>query len=225
MQIASNSMASFRTAKELLDRVADRYRSLSSYSDVGVIRPRGTSEPLTCWFETDYQFPGKFRFQFIRPHPRRRRTGRWIPMYRITKYVVGSNGNGAYLFTQERGRHASCNDEESLELAIAGATGISRGAAHTIGRLLLPSVEGFSLLMLRKPRLKTTRAFEGINCYRVSGLHPWAPGRYTAWIGTEDLLLRKLIKHRASTEEVRWDIHVDTVVDPLRFEQPGPDAC
>lgn len=145
-------------------------------------------------------------------------------MYRITKYIVGSDGAGAYFFTQERGRKPSREDAESLEMAIAGATGISRGAAHTVGSLLLPSVEGFSLLMLRKLRLKTTRPFKGVNCYRVSGLHPWSPGRYTVWIGTDDLMLRKLVKHRSATEEIRWNINVNHGVDPLRFEQPQPDA-
>lgn len=208
-------MALFRNAREFVIAAVARYRELSSYSDVGVVRSGHRTLPPSCWFETDFQRPGAFRFQFIRPHAHRR-----LRFHRLTKYIAGSDGTSPYFYAEERGHKPLIERESSLELAVAGATGISQGAAHTIGALLLPTVGGFELTMLRKLRFRTSRPLDGVMCTVVSGLHPWGGGRYTAWFGT-DLLLRLLIRHRSCEEEVRFNIRVDEEVPCARLRMPG----
>lgn len=212
-------MPSFRNARDFLIAALANYRGLHTYSDVGVVRARQGTLPPSCWFETDFERPSRFRFQFIRPHPHRR-----LSNYRLTKYIAGSDGAAAYFYTEERGYKPSVEPESSLEMAIAGATGISQGAAHTIGALLLPSAGGFELSMLRRLRFRASRQFEGTACTVVSGLHPWGGGRYTAWFGTHDLLLRKLIRDRPREEEVRLNIRPNKAIASARFAAPSGEA-
>ena len=58
-----------------------------------------------------------------------------------------------------------------LPLAVAGATGISRGTAYTVPELLLDEIDGTSLRDLIQPT--TSRcSFEGTTCHRIRGEHP-----------------------------------------------------
>jgi hypothetical protein len=207
-------MPTYRNAHQFLEAVFAYYKSLQSYSDVGVVRQTWAPEPLTCWFESDFEAPGRFRFQFIRPHPSRR-------LYaRLTKYIIGSDGKQAYFYTEERGSEPVVELEESLKMAVAGATGISRGSAYTIGHLLLECVDGFSLLMLSHLRFRRSAEFDGVLCHRVSGLHgSW--GRVTLWIGANDMLLRRSVHHRSRSEEVRFNIRVDTPLPEGRLNIPS----
>lgn len=201
-------MATYRNAREFLDALTAHYRALSSYSDVGVVRPIWKPDPLSCWFETQYESPGRFRFQFIRPHPYRKLR------HLLTKYIAGSDGSAAYFVTEEGGRLPTVEEQESLEMAVAGATGISQGTAHTIGGLLLECVGGFSFSMLQRPRFRSSRHFDGVACYRVSGVFP-PIGRFTLWVGAQDFLLRKVVNHRHRKEEVRFNISAN---QPINFE-------
>lgn len=191
-----------------------RYRSLRSYSDVGVVRPVHAAKPLSCWFETDYVAPDNFRFQFIRPHPYR-------PLAQhLTKYVAGTASGEAYFCTEQRGEKRRVERESSLEMAVAGATGISQGTAHTIGALLIERVGGFSLSMLNHLRFRESQNFDGVSCYRVSGVHPRRHS-VTLWVGVHDLLLRRLVHHRLRREEVRFRIRTDVDIPKARFDIPA----
>lgn len=206
-------MATYRNAREFLAAVTARYRALASYSDVGVVRPIWKLEPLSCWFETHYESPSRFRFQFIRPHPYRKLR------HLLTKYIAGSDGTAAYFVTEERGQLPVVETQVSLGMAVAGATGISQGTAHTVGSLLLECVGGFSFSMLQRPRFRSTRNFDGVACYRVSGVFP-PIGRFTLWVGTQDLLLRKVVNHRHRNEEIRFIIEVNQPINSEVFCVP-----
>lgn len=207
-------MATYRNAREFLVEVTARYRAIASYSDVGVVRPTWKSDPLSCWFETQYEGPSSFRFQFIRPHPYRKLR------HLLTKYIAGCDGNTAYFVTEQRGQSPKVESQESLEMAVAGATGISQGTAHTIGSLLLECVGGASLSVLQRPRFRSARSFDGVACYRVSGVFPHI-GRFTLWVGMQDLLLRKVANHRHRKEEVRFRIEVNKPMNPDVFCVPN----
>jgi hypothetical protein len=72
--------------------------------------------------------------------------------------------------------------EESLKLAVAGATGISGGSAHTIARLLLPEIGGFSLSKLadvnleREGRWKALSATNSLAFIHEADLTPCGSG-------------------------------------------------
>jgi hypothetical protein len=111
--------------------------------------------------------------------------------------------------------------EQSANLArlVSRATGVSQGTAHTIGKLLVADVYGFSLTDLRRPRFRRSRDFEGVTCLCISGIHP-RRGRVTVWLGAKDLLLRKIIDHEFHREEVRQHIVVDQPIHEQVFDIP-----
>ena len=120
-------MSIYPNARAYLQAVYERYRSLQGYCDTGVSRSLGRRYPRICKFETKYQHPNLFRFAFESPHPNKRR------QHLSTKCVVGHDGTAPYFFSQHYSGPANLEHEESLDIAVAGATGISSGTAHTIG--------------------------------------------------------------------------------------------
>ena len=77
--------------------------------------------------------------------------------------------------------------------------------------------------MLRRIRFRRSRVFDGVMCTRISGLHPRG-GRYTAWFGVDDLVLRKLVRHHVKCEEVRFDIHINAEIPDARFYVPSTET-
>jgi hypothetical protein len=159
--------------------------------------------------------PKFFRFEFLSLHP-------FLPLrHVVTKHVCGFDGAEAYSVTQRSGESAVVELEESLKLAVAGATGISGGSAHTIARLLLPEIGGFSLSKLADVNLEREAEVEGALCYELTGVHPRG-GPHTLWIGKSDLLLRKLSERvrDSPSEEIRSAIIVDADLEPSVFGIP-----
>lgn len=206
-------MPTYNNARECIAAIAARYRMLDSYADEGHVRREGSTGPDECWFETQFSRPGLFRFQFSRPHP-------YPPLrHLVTTTVIGSDGTTAYCHVEHDGSVRLNAIEDNLGLAVAGATGISRGAAHTIGNLLLDCVGGLSLSMLHRPRFRRSREFNGEYCGRITGIHPGC-GRVTLWFGASDLLLRKIVRHRIGSEEVRKNIRTGQPIDRAVFRMP-----
>jgi hypothetical protein len=206
-------MPTYNNARECIAAIIARYRVLDSYADEGYVRPSGSTGPNECWFDTQFSRPSLFRFQFSRPHP-------YPPLrHLVTKVVVGSDGTTAYSRIEHDGLVRKNDIEQNLGLAVVGATGISRGAAHTIGNLLLECVGGFSLSMLNRPRFRRSRGFLGEHCGRITGIHPRG-GRITVWFGTSDLLVRKIVRHRTKNEEVRENIRIGQSMDQAVFRVP-----
>lgn len=204
-------------ARAYLEAVHAHHRALPAYSDTGWSRPLSPRQPGVCRFETRYLGPGLFRFAFERPHP-------FPPLKHIvSRSVVGHDGDSAYLHTQDGSRPATLSRPGSLDLAVAMATGISSGTAHTIGALLLAEVGGWNLLDLRRLRFRRQRIVAGVRCVCVSGLHPRG-GRVSAWFGADDMLLRRLIDSRAGTEERRYIPPGLPTIAPADFVVPGTAA-
>src|SRR5580765_7716705 len=72
-------MPLFRNARACLEATAARYAALSSYSDVGVAEDISKLRRPSCWFNTQFESPTLYRFQFVTAHPfwplhQRRRT-------------------------------------------------------------------------------------------------------------------------------------------------------
>jgi hypothetical protein len=162
-----------------------------------------------------YQRPAFFRFAFSSPHP-------YPPLsHLITEHVAGFDGTDGYFQTKSPKDVAPSRDLMSVRLAMAGATGVSSGSAHTIGRLLLPEVHGTSMLDLLDPRFNADAEIDGKVCYSISAQHPKSNER-EVWVEKESLLLRKLIwiRETARSEEVREDISVNEPIEPQLFAAP-----
>ena len=209
------------TARLLLDQMAEKYSRLVSYQDEGLVKTTfdeetgGRIEKLP--FKTSFKRPNLVRFE-------------WTD-YFLTKLgkkrVVWSNGKESFTYW-EPDRYEK---EENLGLAIAGATGISSGSAHTVLRMLLgyEEIGGFTWTNLNNTSVLEETVFEEVVCYHIKGTHPGGVV-YELWIGKNDLLLRK-VRHETKDEgkvtieeEVRRNIHVNELIANALFDYKPPIA-
>lgn len=206
--------------QDFLLQMVERYAAMDSYSDTGVVRQRldMVEPPFEIAFSTAFKKPWLFRFEFATPHP-------YPPLrHNITKHVVGFDGTTAYFATNEpEAESFDVEVEDDISLAVAGATGISGGAAHTIARLLLPDIGGLSVLDLVGVQLKADVVFDGCVCSVIAAQHPRDRRPLELWIEKDTVLLRKLITGDGSTEEVRQGIQVNAPPDAALFQAPPDD--
>jgi len=122
------------TAEEILTQVAKTYRQIESYSDKGVVKTLFFTESGKRLdekpFATDFVRKENFRFEFSNKHP-----FLFSPTY---KSIIFGLGNNAVTWRSHKlgEDNVGINKEESLDMAIAGATGISGGSAYDIPALL-----------------------------------------------------------------------------------------
>ena len=194
-----------------------RYTRMRSYRDEGVVRtdlPPHSS--LETRFDTAFSAPDLFRFSFARPHP-------YPPLsHVISRCIVGSDGAQAYLWTRHADDVPKLWVDSDVSTVVAGATGISSGAAHTIARLLLPRVGGWALDQMRDLSVVGEVQIGGIACHKVAGSNPRGEPCEIV-VEVESLLLRRLSHGpgQLTQEEERWAIRVDELLDAESFAVPA----
>lgn len=182
----------------LLDRLVRRYRQLRNYADHGFVRDR-RRHGQQVHFETFYKAPALFRFEFRRPHPFR-------PLRdHVTCHAVGCDRIGPYFWSRSYAGDETLDRDEPLGVAVARATGISLGSAHTIAALLFDQVGGSELLRLRRVRRCRGATMDGTPCFGLTGRHP-ARGQVTVFVGKKDLLIRGLVYRRLQKIQVRQGV-------------------
>lgn len=191
-------------ATRILNNMFSVYARAASYQDEGILVTTtdtptgGVIEKMP--FKTFFKRPSLFRFE-------------WTD-FTTTKlgrtYRIWSNGTDAFTYW-EPDRYEK---EESLSLAVAGATGVSSITVNTVSDLLLPDELGPSALKkLTRVSLLGEDVFEGVHCYRIKATED--NESIELWIGKNDLLLRKLRRERKQgdelliREEMRRKIQVD----------------
>jgi hypothetical protein len=76
-------------------------------------------------------------------------------------------------------------------MALAGATGVSGGAAHTIPRLLLgEEVGGRPMITLQDAARIEDAKLDAVNCFRIRGKH--GSDLMTIWIDSATFLVRRI---------------------------------
>jgi hypothetical protein len=185
---------------------------MRSYQDRGVVLTKFPSKQVSdeLTFVTFFRRPDRFRFEWIRHHP-------YEGLRHVrTQYVIWTDGTGAFRYPDRDGK---VEPEESLGMAIAGATGVSKGAAHTVSRLLMAEVGGFMLPELQRLTLGESSC-DGVPCHRIGGYHPHGDF-YEVYVGRDDLLLRRVSEPGCGTvasDEIRRDIRVDEPIDDQVFQ-------
>ena len=104
-------------------------------------------------------------------------------------------------------------------MAIAGATGVSSGAAHPVSSLLMADVGGFTMPQLQRLTLGNADS-DGIPCYRICGFHPHRDF-YEVYVSVDDLVLRRVSEPDCDgvvSNEIRRDIRVDESIDEQTFQ-------
>jgi len=207
-------MPTYLSAKEFIAAVMERYRALQVYSDQGHVITRWTGhDEFICSFQTALGPKGDFRFAFQPPRPY------WRLRHTISRYMVGRVRGQAYFASARSGGAMTVETWPDLLIPIAAATGISSGAAHTIGRLLFPEISGWSLAELKRPRLRSPKWVDGVLCYQVTGLR--GRRRMSVFVGMHDLLIRKIAARNGSREEIRQALDLETVHPDEFFEAPS----
>lgn len=214
---AAASQTKGPTAQDIVGKMAAQYAQASSYQDTGVVERiwgAGTGRRETVI---------KFKTSFARPH---------FLLFEWTDRAI---------FTSEERLNAVWNDgkqtyhyyswdkpavgsEEDISLGVAGATGISRGSAHTVPTLLLEEVGGFRLTEMSNLSLLGEEKFEGEDCYIVRGRHPHN-FPIDMWIAKSDFLLRKTMEGKAdgtSEVEIRRDVKLNAKIPPETFNYTPP---
>ena len=195
-------------AQEVLRAAVERYAGLGAYSDTGEVTTRiaATGMVHRITFSTLYQRPSFFRFTFFNPHPH-------PPLgHLVAEHSVGYDGTVGYSVAKRPNGTVDRRSPISLEAAVARATGISSGSAHTIGRLLLPEVHGLGLLDLVDAHRGDDVLIEGISCYSVMAQTPKGGRQQELWIEKDSYLLRRRITRSEQSEsvEARENISVDS---------------
>jgi hypothetical protein len=149
--------------EQILAAMAEVYATCASYRDAGRVvtrfvttdRPRTSIKPFT----TAFVRPDRFRFEY------RDRfgdgEGEW------DRYIVWAGGGVVRSWWSIQ---PDAEEPESLALALAAATGVSGGSAHTVPALLLPDVVGGRRLTALGGLVSLGDADLGeVACYRLRG--------------------------------------------------------
>jgi outer membrane lipoprotein-sorting protein len=219
--LSGNALAQQRklTPQFILQTMARNYANCSSYQDTGMVETAyheatsGRIEKMP--FKIYFKRPDLFRFEWIE--------------YSFWKEgrlnVVWSSGKESFTYWQPD----TYEKEESLSMAITGASGVSKGSAHTIPSLLLKEVGGFVLTDLTNLLLAGEDEFEGEPCYIIRGKHP-SGDPYEIWIGKRDFLVRKVKNqstykdYYAIEEELHRNIKINGPIARETFEFKPPIA-
>ncbi len=202
-------------ARDVLRAVVERYAALGSYSDTGEVATRiaATGMVRRITFSTLYQRPSFFRFTFFTPHPH-------PPLgHLVTEHAAGHDGTVGYSVAKRPDGTVARKSPISLEAAVARATGISSGSAHTIGRLLLPEVQGSGLLDLVDARRGDDVVIDGQSCYSITAQAPKGGRRQELWIEQDSYLIRRLVTRfeQGESVEARENIGIDSALPSSLF--------
>lgn len=171
-------------ADDILRRTAAAYAAVNTYRDEGVVsttffgpRKRTERRPFSTRFDRSHGFMFEFRS--------RRGEDDW------DQYVVWSEGGATKTWWSAL---PDRDDPESLGMALAGGTGVSRGSACRVPYLLMPELSSGK----GKPRpatiIESTEA-AAMHCVAVErplGLG----GTEQIWIHSTSLLIRRVIEPR-----------------------------
>jgi outer membrane lipoprotein-sorting protein len=179
-------------AKDILDRMARAYAECRTYRDSGVVKTvfittvgkqtrnrRTVEKPFT----TAFVRPDRFRYEFTNGDSEDR-------------YLAWQKGEEVLVWWYAQ---PQVQKEKSLGLALAGATGVSSGSAHTVPSMLLPEEVGG-----RRPeelpgakRIEDGR-FDDADRYRIEGRYSSGPD--TLWIDKKTYLLRRIDQQRSGKD-------------------------
>ena len=221
--------------QQVLAAVLERYAEFSSYRDCGQVTTRFThlngshGHTTMRLFKTAFVRPDRFRFEFLNRHGGEK----WA------RYVVWAEGKKVMTWWDVESR---LEHLESLNMAVAGATGVSGGAAYTIPAPLMPAEIGGAMLtdLDRLTRLISLgdEPLREVACYRLQGWFPPRPpqpdeeeqaveGPLTLWIDRGTFLIRRMEQQTQfdtfRTEEVTTyepAVGIQISEDELRFNPP-----
>jgi outer membrane lipoprotein-sorting protein len=206
------------TAQQILDKVAATYATCKSYRDSGVVTndfgPHSAGDNFPRHvdvkpFRTAFVRPDQFRFEYDNPTPEK-------------PYIIWAKGGEV-----RRWWYIKPDVEKlpSLDLGIAGATGVSSGAAHTIPSLLLPDQIGGAKLsaMIDLTRL-LDESLDGTPCFKLHGKYGFGNQPTTLWLEKATFLVRRIAEQSGSnkrTTDYRPEVNKEIPAKELELGAPS----
>jgi outer membrane lipoprotein-sorting protein len=177
------------TAREILQRMGSAYTNCATYRDAGAVKTVFI-EPGKRWttekpFSTVFIRPDRFRYEF-------KETGEEA----TTRYIIWAKDKDVRTWWDVA---PGIGKTKPLGLAIAGATGVSGGSAHTVPAMLLPDeIRGIRLYQLKDAKRIEDAKVGKFDCFRVQGEE--ADTKATLWIDKGTFLLRMIYEeHQCDT--------------------------
>ena len=167
------------SAHQILAKMVQTYAACKSYKDTGTVSTTTAGYSSEVKFSTAFERPGRFRFEY-------------------TSDMAGMGGNHMVIWTEEDTVRTwwtidhQVKTEESLDMAIAGATGVSSCSAHTIPRLLMPTeITGWALSDGENPKLIGRERIGNVQCDKIACIGP-NKSSHIIWIGQADHLVYRI---------------------------------
>jgi outer membrane lipoprotein-sorting protein len=185
------------TAEQILTRMTKVYANCKTYSDSGSVKTllvkTGGNTTSKLLFTTAFVRPGRFRFEY---------TGKSDNVDDV--YIVWCNGKQVQTWWAVA---PGIKREDSLDDALAGAVGVSKGSAQTIPVLLLPKeVTGGHLTdeMPGAKRIEDAKLGK-VDCFRIAGkivshTSSVKSDSATVWIEKKSFLIRRIDEHTAQND-------------------------
>jgi hypothetical protein len=165
------------TAQEQLDACRKLYETAKTYRDEGKVdsvidagaQKISDSKPFTTAFERD----GRFRWQFEHSAM----PGRKVDQ----KYLVWSDDQKT--FRSRWTLMGKTDTFSSIDMAMAGPTGVSGGSATAVIPLLRPDIKiALRDTDLHDPRIVGTEKLDGVECTMIRGTQPSADSVVVLWL-------------------------------------------
>jgi len=193
--------------QEILQQMKKAYAACSTYADQGICRTEFTgADAFTSYivFKITFVRPDQFRFEH-----RDRMLLNSGPWQRNIILKSGADIRTKWSFEPKQEKCAS------LAQAVAGATGISSGTAHTTPRMLLPDeVTGVILSDLKNLSLLPSESVRGRPCYRVEAQNGKNESE-TLWIDHETFMLRKYVEVTAAPKVITTTFYNPVLNEPI----------
>ncbi len=166
------------SAADILKRAAAKYAALTSYSDEGTtVATLGTLTASSYTFTINLARTNLYQIVW-----------RKADEFYIPKGVVWSAGDGNFLWM---GKNFKPQKQPSMELALAGATGISGGAAASIPGTFFKMKWGNQLgAASADTKSKPDEKIGDVDCYVLT--HGTGGRTNILWIGKQDFLIHQV---------------------------------
>lgn len=177
---------------QAFDTYRDRGRSIQTLKFDSAEKDYST---LIIDFATLFKRPYKFKFSWTR-------TENFGDGSYTSKDAFWSDGSRVWSLSSDGSRAPIA--EENFSMAVARATGVTRGASHEIFRLLTDKVSGFRFDQLGGLKIVRSEVISGVDCYVVHGSQ-YGADAYDLWIGKQDHLIRKGIDTQPDGNTVTFE--------------------
>lgn len=213
---AENESTDSLTAQQILDKMASTYATCKSYRDSGVATndfgPHNATDQRPR--NIDVQ---SFRTAFIRPDQFRFEYGAATPDKPNIIWVTGGEVRTWYM-------KPGVEKQPSLDMGIAGASGVSYGLADTIPSLLMPGqISGAKLSAMIDLIRLPDETLDGTACFKLQGKYGFGGLPTTLWLEKATFLIRCVAQQAElwkGLKVYRSEVNKDIPAKELEFNPP-----